>query len=76
MRMQKCIEKPYVVESSDSEEDDENDDDIEAGNKEGVDEEEDTDKDEEESATVKGEDFAQGMNSTTRNSPPRMNKHI
>ncbi|CAI9272072.1 unnamed protein product [Lactuca saligna] len=28
--MQKCIEKPYVVESSDSEEDDENDDDIEA----------------------------------------------
>ncbi|CAI9303070.1 unnamed protein product [Lactuca saligna] len=62
VRMQKCIEKPYVVESSDSEEDNDedgnNDDDgdeedndnenSEASNKEGADEKEDTHKDEEE----------------------------
>ncbi|CAI9303388.1 unnamed protein product [Lactuca saligna] len=59
---------------TDEEVDEENgEDDYEegTGNKEWADDEEEIDKDEEESATKKGEDFAQGMNSL-----PLMNNHI
>ncbi|CAI9279612.1 unnamed protein product [Lactuca saligna] len=72
VKIQKWIEKPYVVESYESEEENDEDNDEEGTNNgERGDEEEDSDKDEEESIVDKGEDFAQGMNS-----PPRMNKHI
>ncbi|CAI9289842.1 unnamed protein product [Lactuca saligna] len=62
--MQKWIYKPYLVESSYSEEENDEDDNEEGdGNKERADQKEDIDDDKKELATDKGEDLAQGMNS-------------